>query len=218
MGIMNIFIKPEEKKETVTSEAVPEEKEESAEKQVEPQTILVSDGAEISLEVKDKLWKTLNDRNISGPDMLEMISYAASLEPMGMNPEQRYEAAFKILKAQYPDFTRRSLLNSIDVYIEYLKEELRSGERQFDAKRQSEIVEKQQEVEFLTTTLASIMKQIETLKANCDALSSKISAAKEGIEASEKSISHDYRIFVNTVYSVIHDLEKEKQAMSKIEG
>lgn len=244
MGLIDLFIKPEpenkkgsqqggkkstaapsnNRKESPKSAVVntpnqapkaSEKKEEKAEP-VAPVTYTSDLSSEVSIDVQKKLWATLQDRNIPGPDMMEVVTYSASMESLGLPLEKRYEAAFNVLKSQYPNFSKKALLNSVDVYIGYVKEELESGKRQFAEKRRYDVDNKMQEVTNLTNNRTLLQAQIEELKKRCDELSARIEETKTVAEKSDKEIAHNERIFENTINALVDKLQKDKEVMSNL--
>lgn len=181
-----------------------------------PVDYAIESSSEISMDVQKKLWQTLQDRNIPGPDIMEMITYSASLESLGLPTEKRYEAAFNVLKSQYPTFNKKTVLNSADVYISYVKEELESGKRQFAEKRRHDVDAKRQEVSNLINNRTLLMAQIEDLKKRCDMLTQRIEETQGAADKSDKEIAHNEQVFENTVNAMIKRIEEDKEVMSKL--
>lgn len=171
---------------------------------------------EVSNVMKKRLWETLVSRNLPGPDMLELKNYSASLESMGLPQDKRYEAAFKMLKAQYPDFTKEKLLKSIDTYIGFVNEEIESGRNQFDAKMSRTIGNQQKKLEEMEKENEFTIKQIEELTKKNETLSNEIAKLKVEITTASKEISHDKQVFMNSANSVICDLITVKNDLTAL--
>lgn len=171
---------------------------------------------EINNVKKKRLWETLIKRNLPGPDMLELKSYSASLESMGLSQEKRYEAAFKMLKAQYPDFTKDKLLKSIDTYISFVNEEIESGRSQYAEKRRQTVGEQQKKLDNMVKDNQQIEKQLAELQKRNKELTNEIEKLKVEITAANKEIAHDEQVFINSANSVICDLITDKKEMSNI--
>lgn len=171
---------------------------------------------EINNVKKKRLWETLIKRNLPGPDMLELKSYSASLESMGLSQEKRYEAAFKMLKAQYPDFTKDKLLKSIDTYIGFVNEEIESGRSQYAEKRRQTVGEQQKKLDNMVKDNQQIEKQLAELQKRNKELTNEIEKLKVEITAATKEIAHDEQVFINSANSVICDLITDKKEMSNI--
>ena len=113
--------------------------------------------------VKD-LWNVILNKNLPGPDYLEVVNSAAKLESMGLPEDKRYEAAFKMLTASYPNFTKDDLLSSIDTYIGFIQEELVEGKKQCQEKRAANIGDRQMRIQQLNEHANSILLEIEKLQ------------------------------------------------------
>ena len=171
---------------------------------------------EVNNVKKKRLWETLIKRNLPGQDMLELKSYSASLESMGLSQEKRYEAAFKMLKAQYPDFTKEKLLKSIDTYISYVNEEIESGRNQYAAKRKQTIGTQQKNLDNMVKENNRIEQQLIVLQKKNKELTNEIEKLKAEITAATKEIAHDEQVFINSANSVICDLMTDREEMSNI--
>lgn len=171
---------------------------------------------EVNNVKKKRLWETLIKRNLPGPDMLELKSYSASLESMGLTQEKRYEAAFKMLKAQYPDFTKEKLLKSIDTYISYVNEEIESGRNQYATKRKQTIGTQQKNLDNMVKENNRIEQQLIELQKKNKELTNEIEKLKAEITAATKEIAHDEQVFINSANSVICDLMTDREEMSNI--
>lgn len=75
------------------------------------------------------LWQVLIDKNLLGPDYLEVKNTAAALQTMNLPLDKCHEAAFRTLNAPNPDFTKQKLLDSIDTYIDFIKQEQSDGKK-----------------------------------------------------------------------------------------
>ena len=228
MSFRDLFIKPEandqpsnrssKQNEKDEKKVKKEEKKEEEQKDAPKDIVSYSSevGTEVSLDIQKKRWQTLVDRNIPGPDMMELITYSASLETMGLQKDQRYIAAFNMLKAQYPNFDKTTLVNSVDTYIGFVNEELTSGRRQFREKYKRDVEDKKVEIQSLEGNNKSILEQIEELKKKSEAINEKIKQITAEVEVSEKEIAHNEQVFINTAKAVIEKLETDKNVMSNL--
>lgn len=226
MGLIDLFIKPEPEEKKNNNEG---KKGQSASKPQSQQTApktetpeptplpyTIDSTTEVSIDVQQRLWKTLQDRNIPGPDMMELVTYSTSMESSGLPVEKRYELAFNVLKSQYPNFNKKTLLNSVDVYISYVKEELESGKRQFQEKRRREVELKNTEIQTMNANCNKLMAQIEELKKKQAELSEQIKKSQEAVSNADKNIAHNQQVFENTINALIAKLQADKEVMSNL--
>ncbi|MCQ2207789.1 MAG: hypothetical protein MJZ02_06200 [Paludibacteraceae bacterium] len=242
MGLRDLFFKDDDKSknsanelndgatrrqsdaaQNTTSYSAPEPQQNSGQQEVHinPDLLLkdsaiTSENGEVSEAAMKQLWQIMTDRNLPGPDMLELKNFAASLESTGMPKDKRYEAAFLMLSSQYPSFNKATLLASVDTYIGYVKEEQQNGRQQFNQKKQMMIGDQLGKLESMKQEAASLKAQIEELQKKYDSLQTAIGNMDVEISNSTKSIAHDEEVFNNTINHFIGELENEKVVMSNL--
>lgn len=242
MGLRDLFFKDDDKPKNNTGKGVSEEalhrndspvqntnsytpaqnqSNNQPEVHINPDVLLrdsnkVSADGEVSENAMRQLWQIMADRNLPGPDMLELKNFAASLESTGMPRDKRYEAAFLMLSSQYPNFSKATLLASVDTYIGYVKEELQNGRQQFNEKKQTLIGDQLNKLESMKQEAVSLKAQIEALQKRYDELQNSINNMNDEISNSTKNIAHDEEVFNNTINHFIDSLEDEKVVMSKL--
>lgn len=176
----------------------------------------VSPTGEVSEGAMKQLWQIMADRNLPGPDMLELKNFAASLESTGIPLEKRYEAAFLMLSSQYPNFSKATLLASVDTYIGFVKEEQQNGRYQFNQKKQVMIGDQLSSLEGMKQECAALKAQIEELQKKYDALQAEIEKSTSQISDATKNIAHDEEVFNNTIEHFVATLENEKKVISNL--
>lgn len=227
INLRSIFFKDEEDEEpqneqsTIPVREVPQQSQPQAPAQPQQQSqptayVQPTDTSDVNENIIRKMWEILADRNLPGPDMLEVKNYAASLESTGLPLEKRYEAAFLMLKSQYPDFSKDTLLKSVDTYISYVNEEFGNGKQQFQNKRNEKVGKKEEGIARLTKENEETAKKIEELKIKLEKNMANIDNMKKEIETANAEIAHEEAVFNNTFSHFIKTLEKDKQTMSNL--
>lgn len=229
-GFKDLFIKPEENPQPKRNDA-PKTASEALHQQpvdnrnaVEIQATVntdsiikpvgsVVDTTETNTDIIRKLWEVLVAKNLPGPDYLEIRNSAAALQSMNMPVNQRYEAAFKMLKASYPDFTKEHLMNSIDTYISFVNEELNEGMKQCSIKRDNEINGKSIQIEQMKEQSQKILEEIEKKKAEYNDILASIQSIETVLNESRTKLEKDEMIFKNSINSVIETLNTDKQIL-----
>ena len=171
---------------------------------------------ETNTDIIRKLWEVLVAKNLPGPDYLEIRNSAAALESMNMPVNQRYEAAFKMLKASYPNFTKEHLMSSIDTYISFVNEELKEGMEQCSLKREKEINGKSAQIEQMKEQSQKILEDIEKKKAEYNEILTSIQSIESVLNESRSKLEKEELIFKNSINSVIDTLTTDKQIMSNL--
>lgn len=163
-----------------------------------------------------QLFNILIQKNLPGPDYLEVRNSAAALGGMGLTQLQMYEAAFKTLRASYPDFTKEYLLSSIDTYISYIKNEEKTGLAECEEKRKSLIGDKNNKIAELRGHAEDLRQQIQKLTTELNSATQEADAIESTIKDAEAQIEQEKTIFVNSVASVLNTLNTDKDIMSKL--
>ena len=206
MSFIDYFIKPEDKPVDSTQNTQPA----AQPKQIQlqqvsmpaPTVTLDVQTSDHSEDVVKTLWNTLIERNLPGPDFLELKQNASALANLGLSIEKQYEGAFNVLKTQYPDFDKQTIINSIDKYISFVNEEQENGKQQCAKKRADAIGTKQTRVAQLTENSQDILTKIDALKAE--------------IENSTAELNRQEQLFNNSIAVVLGSLNADKQKISSL--
>ena len=234
MGFMDIFVKPEENKEVS-----PQQQSVKQQPPVQSQpeimrsnfsTPVVDNVSHMSVStpvstmstndvneniVKD-LWNVILNKNLPGPDYLEVVNSAAKLESMGLPEDKRYEAAFKMLTASYPNFTKDDLLSSIDTYIGFIQEELVEGKKQCQEKRAANIGDRQMRIQQLNEHANSILLEIEKLQQEHKKSLESVKKLEAEVAEATQAIDREEIVFNNSVNVVLERLNSDKKTMSEL--
>lgn len=223
MGFIDIFVKPDEgnKKDTKKVENSKPQIQEDVIPQApisipQVQSSPVVGSNEAINENKKVLWKTLIDRNLPGPDMLEVLNTAGSLKGMGMTREKELEASCRMLKNQYPNFTKEILLNSVDTYIGFINEELEDGTRQFAKKREDTVGSKEATIRSLEKDNNDIEAQIAELRKKQNENNSRITSLRSEVAKEAGDLEKQESVFKSSIVAVIEELNENKKLMSNL--
>lgn len=231
---MDIFVKPEENKEVSPQQ---QSVKQQTQVQSQPETVrsifsapVVDNVSHMSVStpvstmstndvneniVKD-LWNVILNKNLPGPDYLEVVNSAAKLESMGLPEDKRYEAAFKMLTASYPNFTKDDLLSSIDTYIGFIQEELVEGKKQCQEKRAANIGDRQMRIQQLNEHANSILLEIEKLQQEHKKSLESVKKLEAEVTEATQAIDREEIIFNNSINVVLERLNSDKKTMSDL--
>lgn len=171
---------------------------------------------EVNDNIVKSLWQVLIDKNLPGPDYLEVKNNASALQEMNLPMEKCYEAGFRTLKASYPDFTKEALLASIDTYIGIVRHEQADGKKECDAKRQTQIGDKTVRIGQLNEHKKDLEKQITELQSQIALTDASISQLQTEVNTATAEIDREEAVFNNSVENVIATLNSDKEIMSKL--
>lgn len=220
MAFIDYFLKPEDKPVDSIQHTQPTAQPQQIQiQQVSmPATTVTSyvQTSDHSEDVVKTLWNTLIERNLPGPDFLELKQNASALANLGLSIEKQYEGAFNVLKTQYPDFDKQTIINSIDKYISFVNEEQENGKQQCAKKRADAIGTKQTRVAQLTENSQDILKKIDALKAEYENVLKSIDTLNTEIENSTVELNRQEQLFNNSIAVVLGSLNADKQKISSL--
>lgn len=221
MALKDIFFKDEEPKVDEKVQQVPQQAVQIetstfvGQPTVSTQTVS-QQTAEVNDNIVKSLWQVLIDKNLPGPDYLEVKNNASALQEMNLPIEKCYEAGFRTLKASYPNFTKEALLASIDTYIGIVRQEQADGKKECDVKRQSQVGEKTVRIGQLNEHKRELEKQIADLQSQIVSTNESIAQLQNEVSVATSEIDKQEVLFNNSVENVIATLDNDKEIMSKL--
>lgn len=183
---------------------------------IQDPTITQAKTSEVNDNIVKSLWQVLIDKNLPGPDYLEVKNNASALQAMNLPIEKCYEAGFRTLQASYPNFTKETLLQSIDTYINIVKQEQIDGKKECDLKRQNQIGDKTLRINQLADHKNDLERQIKELQAQIISTDASIEQLKSEVSVATAEIDKQEALFNNSIESVIDTLNRDKDIMSKL--
>ena len=185
-----------------------------AEQPAAPQSVLANtttDG-----DIVDRIWDMIIQKNLPGPDYLELKRNTAALSSLPITEEQKIEGAFNVLKKAYPNFSKDIILKSIKTYQGIVNEEMTLGMNECKALRDKTVGESERRLKQLHETESDIEKQIKDLqgrlkdtRASIDTVTNEIASATQNIDAKE-------RTFINSVNAVLAILQSDEAKISTL--
>ena len=123
----------------------------------------------INQQLLDKLCKRLEEKNLPGPDYMELKTAMNDdfIKDAVPDETKRFGIAFKTLQATAPTLTKQHVLNSIDTYISYLNSWKQEAIDDINNKR-SEVAGKKQEIDKLTQQMNELLKRRNELQVEVD--------------------------------------------------
>ena len=226
MALKDIFFKEEEPKTGGNVQQPQQQQAASQSMQMETSTFVGQPAAypqaetvqtgEVNESIVKSLWQVLIDKNLPGPDYLEVKNNASALQEMNLPIEKCYEAGFRTLKASYPNFTKEDLLASIDTYIGLVRQEQADGKKECDVKRQSQVGNKIARVEQLNEHKKDLEKQIAELQSQISSTDASIAQLQSEVNIATSEIDKEEALFNNSVENVVATLNRDKEIMSKL--
>ena len=167
-------------------------------------------------EIVGRIWDTIINKNLPGPDYLELKNNAAALEDMGFTEEQRLVAAFKMLKKGYPNFTKDVVIKSVDTYIGIVNEEKELGLKEVAQLEKDTVGEKSARLGQLRATANDILAQIDELKKRFDETNNSANTLEHEILTETQAINSKRQVFIGSIETVIQTLNSDKAKISTL--
>lgn len=167
-------------------------------------------------EMVAQIWEQIINRNLPGPDYLELRNNASALEGLPLTEEQRLEAAFKVLKKTYPTLTKDVILKSIDTYIGVVNEEKANGLEQCKAARQSTIGEKESRLKVMRDTNAETLRQINELQKRYEETQANINQMEHEVLTATQEMDARERAFLASIESAVSVLNSDKTKIATL--
>jgi hypothetical protein len=134
------------------------------------------------------LKKVLDERNLPGPDYLELKQSSDAMQSIIPDENARFLAAYATIKAGSPKITKAIILESIDEYVKYIESERTEASKEFDVLYQNEIVSRK-------TKIDNEAIQIEKFKSEIIELQKKISESSVNINTiNSEMVSKQYEL------------------------
>lgn len=166
--------------------------------------------------IVSQVWEAIKNENLPGPDYLELKSNASALEGMPLTEEQKIQTSFKILKNNFPTFTKNIILSSLDKYLEVVERERKMGLDQYESVKAEKVGVKETEIEKLHADGDNILAKIENLKAEYSKVQDRIAILTQEVNAANQELNNTRALFLNSVDSVVTVLTNDKDKINKI--
>ncbi len=183
---------PEKKKEE--SAVVEPSATKGAEFKTEDDTV----AAEVDERVLDNIIAMLDEKNIPGPDYLELKKAANDEVLLKSIPDEkmRFTVSYATLKAASPSLNKKQILQSILTYIQYIEDERERGTAQFDKLWQDQVVAREEAVAKSKTEIAELEERLAKLKQFVEEQGGQVEAIKADCGKKKKDFNAtvDYMI------------------------
>lgn len=171
---------------------------------------------EVNQNIVNQVWEAIKNENLPGPDYLELKHNASSLDGMPLTEEQKIQAAFKMLKSNFPNFTKSIITNSIDKYLEVVERERKMGLDEYENTKTAQVGSREAEIERLRAESDEIVKKIENLKAEYAKKNDAIAVLTQEVTSTSQELDKTKAVFLNSVDSVATLLNNDKEKINQI--
>ena len=157
-----------------------------------------SEISEIDEGVLDNIIAMLDEKNLPGPDYLELKKAANDEVLLQSIPyeKMRFSVSYATLKAASPSLSKKQILQSILTYIQYIEDERERGTEQFNKLWQDQVVAREEAIEKAKAEIAELEAKLEKLKTFAQEQEGQVVAVKAdcGRKKKEFNATVDYMI------------------------
>ncbi len=157
-----------------------------------------SEISEIDEGVLDNIIAMLDEKNLPGPDYLELKKAANDEVLLQSIPDEkmRFSVSYATLKAASPSLSKKQILQSILTYIQYIEDERERGTEQFNKLWQDQVVAREEAIEKAKAEIAELEAKLEKLKTFAQEQEGQVVAVKAdcGKKKKEFNATVDYMI------------------------
>ena len=157
---------------------------------------IASDGSiQYTGKVREKfaqlMLEGVQERNIPGPDFLEMREQWSNAELQQNIPDSntRWKTVFSMIRMMDKSFTKQHVLESVDLYLKVVDEELATALQQLDQKYQSTIGTKETDLSNAEKLIEKDQKEIAVLQEKIKQIQDKIKGNEEFIATAREEIN-----------------------------
>ncbi|MBS7363729.1 MAG: hypothetical protein KIH03_07960 [Paludibacteraceae bacterium] len=157
-----------------------------------------SEISEIDEGVLDNIIAMLDEKNLPGPDYLELKKAANDEVLLQSIPDEkmRFSVSYATLKAASPSLSKKQILQSILTYIQYIEDERERGTEQFNKLWQDQVIAREEAIEKAKAEIAELEAKLEKLKTFAQEQEGQVVAVKAdcGRKKKEFNATVDYMI------------------------
>lgn len=170
----------------------------------------------VNKDTYNTLMKVLEDRNLPGPDYLELKKAADSMASVIPDESTRYISAFSVLKSSNPKFNKGIVISSIDEYIKYVESERAEAKTELQQIYDTEVGARQKEIQKRAELIEANKKKIDDLNAEILQASQEINTINGEMLAKQTELDIQEKNFNATVDAVVTGLSTDKNKLNAI--
>ncbi len=159
------------------------------------------------------LLKAIDAANKEGFDYLEFKQSLQSLASMDMDEATRYQSAFAMAKTM--GATPKQLLASADDYLKVLAAESKKFKAALSSQRSKQVSGREEQLKGLQKTIAQKKKKIQELTIEIEKHQEDLGQQKTAIEQAKAKVELTNQQFQLAYQSVVNQIEKDSERMTK---
>lgn len=179
----------------------------------------------LSEQYAELLLSSIKERDLPGPDFSELKA-AFSSEDLKQNipdVKTRWKTAFNMMKMMDAKLTKAHILESIDVYVKVVEEELKNASAQFDKKyketvvvKENKVKETQKRIDELREHLRQLQQEIADTEVDINDFQTDIEALCKEINADNADISQKRSDLNATADAIKNSMLSDKAILTEV--
>jgi len=170
----------------------------------------------VNKETYSTLMKILEERNLPGPDYLELKKAADAMATVITDENVRYISAYSVLKASNPTLTKTQVISSIDEYIKYIESERSVAKDELGKLYEKEVGTRQKDIQSKVDLITLNKQKIEELNTEILKLSQEINTVNGEMLTKQTDIEIQEKNFNVTVDTIVTNLNTDKTKLNTL--
>lgn len=215
-NLKSLFIIEEEEEEQPGKEQSKRDQKKKAPASADGPQIAESEAGEpgkVTRRFMDVLFKAMEKQNIEGFDYLEYKQSLASLAKMPMDEPTRYRSAFAM--AQTMGARPEHLIQTVQHYMDVLKEEEDKFELALAAQTEKQIGTKQQEIKDLEQVVKNKAEKIKALTKEIEGHQQQVSQLQKQIKEASLKVETTKNDFIASYNALVTQINTDLENMKK---
>lgn len=149
------------------------------------------DQTDVDEVVLDNIIAMLDEKNIPGPDYLELKKAANEEILLKTIPDEkmRFSVSYATLKSAAPSLSKQKILQSILTYIQYIEDERERGTAQFNKLWQEQVVAREEAIAKAKSEIDELEEKLAKLKQFAQEQETQVVAVKEDCGKKKKEFN-----------------------------
>lgn len=170
----------------------------------------------VNQDIYNNFKEILSQRNLPGPDYLELKTAADAMKSYLPDENQRFLFSFTSIKATNSKFNKKIVTDSIDEYIKYIEKERTVF--QYEAKEAftTEVTDRQTKIDELTKEIENTKNEINKLSEKIVKLTQDINTISGEKLTKQTELEIKNKNFDVTIETIINELKSDKLKIETI--
>lgn len=204
----NLFLVDDDAKNKVTTP-----KPENVQPQVvvpQPQQIITNAVGVVNQDIYKNLKEILTQRNLPGPDYLEVKTAADAMKSYIPDENQRFLVSYTSIKATSPKITKKIVTDSVDEYVKFIENERLIFQTESKEVFENEVTARQNRINSLNSDIENAKSEIQKLGEKIVTLTQEINTLNSEKLNKQNELEIKNKNFEVTIDTIVNELKSDK--------